>query len=65
MPKTDPPSPAVTAQARRAARARWGPRRVARLDQLDPALADVVRALLRYGEVRAEAQAGEGRNEAD
>lgn len=31
---------------RRGARKRWGPQRVVRLDELDPAVANVIRALL-------------------
>jgi hypothetical protein len=46
--------------ARIGARARWGPPRVVRLDQLDPAVAGVIRAILRAQEnATKEADSGE------
>ena len=39
------------------ARARWGPARVLRLDQLDPVTADIVRAIVEARKNAAEAAA--------
>jgi hypothetical protein len=54
-------SPARTRseRARHAIRARWGPQRVVRLDQLDPDTARLIRALLAQAEA-AKAEQSDG-----
>lgn len=45
-----PKDPSRVDRGRRGARAKWGPQRIVRLDRIDPATAEIIRAILRAQE---------------